>query len=264
MKTLMTAAAALTLMMSCNVSSDVNLPFGLTVKEGNGPTTTREHMIDFDEIRVAQSIRAEIIKADREKVVITAPADIIDDVLVEKSGDKVHIHFKPNLNISARNVSAKVYAKDFSAVEASSSARIDIRDTFTQDRVNVSASSSASINGNLEANDLSIKCSSSGSFSGKIWAVNLDGKTSSSGDITISGKTKNAVLAASSSGTLNAADVIADNAEIKASSSGSVQLALQNRLVAAASSSGSINIFQRGNLQIAERKESSGGRVTVR
>ena len=264
MKTLsISILSAFFLLTSCNVTTDSGFPFNMAQKEGTGIIKNKEYNISFDEIKVAQSIKAEVVKASVEKVVVTAPADILDDILVENSGGKLYIHFKPNLNISARNVAVKIFAKDFSAIHASSSARITITDQFTQDKTDISVSSSGSIKGNLEANDVSIQASSSGSYSGKIWAVNLEGKVSSSGDVTLSGKTKNANITASSSGDFNAKDMIAENADLKASSSGSVQLSVENELRASASSSGGITVDKKGALNILSQSKSSGGRISI-
>ncbi|MBU4537155.1 MAG: DUF2807 domain-containing protein [Weeksellaceae bacterium] len=263
MKTLFISAALASLLLSCNAKYDNGFSFNVTQKEGKGPVTDREFKMNFDEIKVTQSIDAEVIKSGEEKVVISAPSDIIDDVLVENSGGKLYIHFKPGINISSRNVRAKIYAKDFSKIEATSSASINVKDKFTQDRTAVEVSSSASISGNLEANEMSIDVSSSGSFSGEIWAVNLKSEVTSSGEITVSGKTKNAGIEASSSGTFNAQHVVAERAEIEASSSGSVSISVSSQLNASASSAGDITITRKGNLNVVSQKESSGGSVSI-
>ena len=93
--------------------------------------------------------------------------------------------------------------------------------------------------------------------------MNLSSEVNSSGDIKISGKTKNAALDASSSGTLNAQNVIAENAEIETSSSGSVSVSVSRQLNASASSSGDISVTKKGNINIISQKESSGGSVTI-
>ena len=264
MKTLsISVLSAFFLLTNCNVKSDSGFPFNMTPKEGTGIIKNKEYNFSFDEIKVAQSIKAEVVKADEEKVVVTAPADILDDVLVENNNGQLYIHFKPNLNISARNVAVKIFAKDFSSIKASSSASIIIKDQFTQDKTDIQVSSSASIKGNLEANDLSIAVSSSGTYSGTVWAVNLDTQVSSSGDVIISGKTKNAKMKSSSSGTLNAKNVVAENADVSASSSGDISLSVSNQLDASASSSGDINIYRKGNLNVISQKESSGGSVSI-
>ncbi len=256
----LTAVMALT---SCNITTDNGFPFSLTSKEGTGVIKNKVYNLSFDEIHVAQSISAEVVKANEEKVVVTAPSDILDDVLVENINGELYIHFKPNLNISARNVAVKIFAKDFSAIKASSSAKITIKDQFTQDKTDIEISSSGSITGNLEANDVSLKASSSGSYSGKIWAVNFDGKVSSSAYVTLSGKAKNATIAASSSGSFNAKEMIAENADLKASSSGSVSLSVVNDVSASASSSGGIDITRKGSLNVVSKNESSGGSVSI-
>lgn len=264
MKTLsISILSAFLLLTSCNIKSENGFPFNLTPKEGTGIIKNKEYKMSFDEIKVAQSIDAEVVKASEEKVVVTAPSDILDDILVENNNGQLYIHFKPNLNISTRNISVKIFAKDFTSIKASSSATITVKDTFTQDKTDIVASSSGTVKGNLEANDLSIDVSSSGSFSGKIWAVNLDTQVSSSGDVIISGKTKNAKMKSSSSGTLNAKNVVAENAEVNASSSGDVSLSVSNQLNASASSSGDINIYKKGNLNVMSQKESSGGSVRI-
>lgn len=264
MKTItISALAAVLFLTSCNVTTDNAFPFNITSKEGKGVVKNRVYNISFDEIRVAQSIFAEVVKADEEKVVVTAPSDILDDILVDNVDGKLYIHFKPNLNISARNVAVKIFAKDFSAIKASSSAKINIKDKFTQDRTDIEVSSSGTIIGDLEANEMSLKASSSATYTGKLWAVNFDGKVSSSADVNLSGKAKNANIAASSSGSFNAKDMVVENAEIKASSSGSVDLSVENELRASASSSGGINIIQKGSLNVLSQNKSSGGSISI-
>lgn len=257
------ALAAVLFLTSCNVTTDNGFPFNLTPKEGNGVVKNKVYNMSFDEIRVAQSISAEVVKAEQEKVVVTAPADILDDILVENTDGKLYIHFKPNMNISARNVAVKIFAKDFSAIKASSSADIIIKDKFTQESTDIEVSSSGTIKGNLEANELSIKASSSGTFTGKIWAVNFDGKASSSADVNLEGKAKNATIAASSSGSFNAKEMVVENADIKASSSGSVSLGVENELNASASSSGGIKVIKKGSLNVVSQNKSSGGSISI-
>lgn len=264
MKILIVITAVSALLLSCTMKSDNGFPTNLVQKEGKGIIKTKQLVMNIDEIKVAQSIKAEIVKSDTEKVVISAPSDIIDDIIIENEGGEVYIHFKPSINISARNVAAKIFVKDFSKLEATSSAVITVKDKFTQDRTQVEVSSSASISGNLEANDLSIEVSSSGSFSGEVWAVNLESEVASSGEIVLSGKAKNAKLHASSSGTLNAKNVVVDFADIKASSSGSVSIGVKDRLNASASSSGDISVEKKGNLNILTQEQNSGGQISIR
>ena len=122
--------------LSCNIKTDGNF-MNMVAKEGTGPIIDKTINMNFDEIKVSQSINATIIKSNKEKVVISAPNDVIDEILVENNGGKLYIHFKPNTQIRTHNIKATIYAKDFNRVEATSSAKIEIKDQFTQDKTDV-------------------------------------------------------------------------------------------------------------------------------
>jgi hypothetical protein len=235
--------------------------------KGNGVITEKTYDGDIDQIKVSTSIDAEVIKSDTEKVVISAPSDIMDNIKVALKGGVLAVYVDSGFgnNISTKNVKAKIYVKDFNQLSADSSADIKVLDTFTQDKVDVYISSSASIDvANLEANDLRIYTNSSGDFSGKIWAVNLGAYASSSGDINIFGKAKNATMDSNSSGDLKATDLIVENAILSASSSGDIVTSVSKSLTANANSSGEITVYKKGNLEQTQIHKNSGGDVYLK
>ncbi|MCS4305228.1 GIN domain-containing protein [Chryseobacterium sp. BIGb0232] len=234
------------------------------INKETGPIQQREFNGDFDEIQVSQAIDAEIIKSDTEKVIISAPQSIIDEILVENSGGKLHIHYKSGIRVMNINkVTAKIYTKDFTKLTAESAASINVKDKFTQEKTSVEISSAGSISGNLEANDFNINADSSSNFSGKIWAVNLDIESSSGSSIDISGKTKNADISSSSGSSISAKGVIADNVEADASSGASIQISAVSSVKAEASSGGSVDVARKGDLKNVTKNESSGGSVNI-
>lgn len=261
--------SALALLSSCNEKHDRNSNgksgwVDKVTNKDNGTVNEREFNETFDEIEVSQAIEAEIIKADVEKVVISAPANIIDDILVEKTGDKVHIHYKRGIRVMNNNkVTAKIYAKDFSKLIANSAASINIKDKFVQEKTDIEASSAASISGSLEANDFEISVDSSSSFEGKIWAVDLDLDASSAASVTISGKAKNADVSSSSGSSVSGKELVADNVNAEASSGSSVEISATSSIKAEASSGGSVTVSKRGNVTSVTKDESSGGSVTI-
>jgi hypothetical protein len=235
--------------------------------KGNGTITEKTYDGDIDQIKVSTSIDAEVIKSDTEKVVISAPSDIMDNIKVALKGGVLAVYVDSGFgnNISTKNVKAKIYVKDFNQLSADSSADIKVLDTFTQDKVDVYISSSASIDvANLEANDLRIYTNSSGDFSGKIWAVNLGAYASSSGDINIFGKAKTATMDSNSSGDLKATDLIVENAILSASSSGDIVTSVSKSLTANANSSGEITVYKKGNLEQTQIHKNSGGDVYLK
>ncbi|OCA80408.1 hypothetical protein BBH99_15765 [Chryseobacterium contaminans] len=234
------------------------------INKESGPIQQREFNGDFDEIQVSQAIEAEIIKSDTEKVIISAPQSIIDEVLVDNSGGKLHIHYKPGIRVmNISKVTAKIYTKDFTKLVAESAASINVKDKFTQEKTSVEVSSAGSISGNLEANDLNINADSSSNFSGKIWAVNLDIESSSGSSIDISGKAKNADVSSSSGSSISAKEVIADNVEADASSGASIHISAVSSVKAEASSGGSVDIAKKGELKNVTKEESSGGSINI-
>lgn len=230
----------------------------------HGPLKQKEFNGDFDEIEVSQAIEAEIIKSDVEKIVISAPSNIIDEVLVDRNGEKVHIHYKAGIRVmNTSKVIAKIYTKDFTKLEANSAASIKIKDKFTQEKTEIEASSAGNISGNIEANDLDISISSSSSFEGKIWAVDLELDASSAASVSISGKSKNANMSSSSGSSINGKDVIVENLKADSSSGASLEASASSTIDAEASSGGSVNIYKKGNVTTVKKEENSGGSVSI-
>lgn len=226
---------------------------------------TKEFSGDFDSIEVSQAIEAEVVKSDYEKVVISAPSYIIDEIVVSNTNGSLKIQYKSGVRVANINkVRAKIYARDFVKVAASSGAEIKIHDQFTQDKTDVVVSSAGEINGDLEANDMKITASSGGSFSGKIWAVNLIVDSSSSGSVDINGKTKTFAGTASSGADIDASQVSTENAKVSASSGADIEISVISYLEAVASSGASVDVLKSGSVTIGKKEESSGGSVSIR
>lgn len=235
----------------------------IITKEGKGPINEKNVDVNFSELVVSEGISAEVVKSSSEKVVVSAPSDIIEEILVEQRGSKVRIHIEDNKRISLDRVSVKVYAKDFEKIEASSAAKISIKDKFTQENTEIQSSSAGSISGNLEANDFKIKTSSAGSFTGKVWAVDLDLAASSAGSVNIEGKTKTLKASVSSSGNIGGEKLVAQIADLNASSGASIAATVSSTLSANASSGGAIKVTSKGTLQVLKKEQSSGGSITI-
>jgi len=263
--------SAFLLLPSCNgkyerrsSENEKNTWVDKVVTKDNGALKQKEVSGDFDKIEVSQAIDAEIIKSETERVVISAPESIINEVLVDISGKELHIHYKPGMRVMNSNkVTAKIYARDFTKLKANSAASIKVKDKFTQEKTSVDISSAASVSGDLEANDFEISVSSSSSFSGKIWAVDLDLEASSAASVNISGKAKNADISSSSASSVNAKDVIADYVKASSSSGSSIEISALSKVDANASSGGSVNVYKKGNVTTIDKRESSGGSVNV-
>lgn len=233
---------------------------------GKGEVIEKSYTMDFDELQVSSSLNAEVYKANKEEIIVYAPSDLMQYVVVKQEGRKVHVKIesKGMKNISTDRIKIKVYARDFDKIAASSSGSINIKDNFSFGDLDIKVSSSGSIKGNVNGNNVNIQASSSGDYYGEVMAKNLSMQTSSSGEINIKGKASNVNAQSSSSGDIKAEDLTADSATLSTSSSADITIGVRTSLTASASSSGDINVIKRGDLNNITKNESSSGSVNIR
>ncbi len=246
-------------------SSDVMFSHLLS-DSGKGEVIEKSYSVDFDELQISTSLNAEVYKSSEEKIVVYAPSDLMQYVLVKQEGRKVQVKIQSEgkLNISTDRIKIKVYAKDFDKLAANSSGSIVVKDDFNFSDLDVKVSSSGSIKGNFSGNNINIQSSSSGEYFGEVNAKKLNLQTSSSGDIKISGKTESVSAQSSSSGDIKAENLTADTATLTTSSSADITIGVRHSVTASASSSGDINILKRGELNQISKNESSSGSVNIR
>lgn len=233
---------------------------------GKGEVIEKSYSMEFDELQISTSLNAEVYKSSEEKIVVYAPSDLMQYVIVKQEGRKVQVKIQSEgkLNISTDRIKIKVYAKDFDRLAANSSGSIVVKDDFKFSDLDVKVSSSGSIKGNFSGNNINIQSSSSGEYFGEVNAKELSLQTSSSGDIKISGKAESVSAQSSSSGDIKAENLTTDSAVLSTSSSADITIGVRNSVTASASSSGDINIIKRGDLEKVSKNESSSGSVNIR
>lgn len=266
MKTIILPTISVLLMITSCAKIKVEMPDS-TISTASGDRTQKTYNYSFDQLKVSTGITADIIKAENEKIVIEAPEKLMDKVKVVQKDGLVSILIESNgifKNISADgNVHATIYAKDFSAVTAESAADITVRDKFLQEKMAVDVSSSGSVSGHLEANEFRIKAASAAEFTGQIWALNLEADLSSGATVSTKGKVTNANVSVSSGSSFEGSNTSLQEADLDASSGGSVVAGVVKRVTARASSGGSIQIRKQAADTEVNLKESSGGSVSV-
>lgn len=264
----LSALAISVVMLSCNQDNkhkkDDNSILPNISTNDDKSMKTKEYVGDFDEIITSSAVESEVIKADHERVVISAPAYLMEDVQVKFEGGKLSIGYKSGIRVINENrLKATIYAKDFKRLEANGASTIKLKDKFTQEKVDVSTSGAAEIEGDLEANDFGIDASGASSYKGNIWAINLNVVAASSADISLKGKAKNVSIEASSAADVSASDVVSEVAKIDASSSAEVSLGVITSIDAEASSAAEIKILKKGDVKILRKEESSSGSIVL-
>lgn len=272
-KSILILSSFLMILSSCIKTSsngkdgEDGMGFSWNGKEGKGPIKEKTITENFSGVEVSNSLKAEIFKSTENKVVISAPDDLLQfiDATLQSDGT-IKIAITKNSSwtsgISTKRVAVKVYTKTLNKIKANSSAEVKIQDQFTQEKIEVIVSSSGEIKGDLEANNLILDIGSSGEFEGNVWADVANISVNSSGDAKLKGKIQNATVSVSSSGDLEGENLEIKKGKIDVSSSGSMEAMVSGNVEANASSSGSIKLKKMGNAAIT-KTESSSGSVSV-
>ena len=232
---------------------------------GKGDVIEKSYDLSFNELEISTSLKAEVYKSDKERIVVYAPSDLMQYVVVKHSGGKVQVKIQTEnmKSISTDRMKIKVYAKNLTHLSANSSGNISLKDDFNFSDIDVKVSSSGAVKGNINGSAVNIQTSSSGNFNGNVNAKKLNLQTSSSGDISVKGKANQLTAQASSSGDINGSELTVESAVITTSSSADVTVGVSTSVTASASSSGDIRILKRGSLDIITKNESSSGSVSI-
>jgi hypothetical protein len=234
--------------------------------EGTGPIAEKVYNdFKFNGIDQANSIQSEVYKSTENKIVVSAPSDIMEYIIVEsKDGNQVSIHVKSNSNISAKKVRVKIYMKELQSIHASSASEVNLKDSFTQKELNISTSSGAEIKGYVSAMKLNVNTSSGSTIKIGANAVESIIQASSGSHITITGYTKTSEINVSSGAEVNAANFYSSESNLKASSGGIIDQSITQKVDANASSGGQIDVIKKGASIDIIKHESSGGEVYIK
>ncbi len=212
----------------------------------------------FNYISAHEGIDVYFKSGSKEEARISARNIDLRDVLTEVEGGKLKIHLDGNKHNNV-DVTVWVTYKKLNGVSASSAA--DIRGenrVITDGDFRVSASSAGDVEVDVKANNLDISASSAGDIEIKVEVKDIDGGVSSAGGIEIEGTARSVDITASSSGDFEGFDLVCEEADVNASSGGSIEITVKEQLDARASSGGSIKC--KGNPRM-DVSTSSGGSV---
>ncbi|MFY0598756.1 MAG: DUF2807 domain-containing protein [Cyclobacteriaceae bacterium] len=229
----------------------------------NAQETETRTLRSFESVSVSQGIEAFLAEGTSESARVEVDGNIdIEEVLTEVNGGHLKIHLEGN---NYRNVDVRVYVTyvNLESLKASSAGSIEVEDRVTCDcDFDIDVSSAGDVEIDLESNSLDLEASSAGDIDVRVRTGSIDASASSAGDIDIEGIAKSVDAKASSSGDISAYDLVCDNAELRASSGGSITITVKEELKARSSSGGSISY--KGNPEYTDKESSSGGSVRGR
>jgi len=174
---------------------------GLSLK---AQETKNVSVSNFSEVSVGAGIELHITQGAAESAKIVANDDVINEVVVAKSGNRVTVGWKENWGMSKmwKNKSAKVYItyKKLNSISASSGSSLRTENTLKTDRLNASVSSGASMDAKIACSDLQLQTSSGGSASLAGSATNMQLESSSGSSVDALGLSTEYARANTSSG----------------------------------------------------------------
>lgn len=264
---------------SCKV--EVETPLFNSIKgSGKVIAETRNIQEEFDKIHVSSNIEVELEQSPNYQITVEADDNLIPYVLTEVEQGTLRIRFDKVSITNTKEVKVYVKMPNISGLKATSSSEIEAKSDIKSESltvflgstaeiklldvrakyVTVEATSSSDIQINqIYAFELNANITSTADFEAFVEADRINVKASSSSDVELKGKALDFFVEASSTATINARDLIANNITATASSSSTIKVFPVVSLKAQASSTG--DIYYYNEPKSIDKNSSSAGSV---
>jgi Putative auto-transporter adhesin, head GIN domain len=217
------------------------LPFLICCRftSGSGNIVSEKRTVStFNAIKVGGSFDVEVGIGATPELTVEADDNILKYIKTTVENGELKITLENNGSMNNIHLKVFITTPTLEKITASASADVLVKDVIKSEQ------------------ELSFATSSSADIEAQVDAPAVNTSANSSGTIKISGTTKNHTAEASSSGDIKAFDLLSENTNVSASSSGDAQVHASVTLTAKASSSG--DITYRGNAKESVSESSSG------
>ncbi|MEM7573924.1 MAG: head GIN domain-containing protein [Bacteroidota bacterium] len=215
----------------------------------------------YSQIKLCCSMEAEIFQSGQYSIEISGPDNVLPHIETVVQADQLHIGYEDgyNFNLNGERIRLRIGLPDLSGLQTSSSSEAKVGDFVGQDLL-LKASSSSEIDfSSFQGENIQLEVSSSAEISLDCRGSSLHTSASSSGDIYLRGEAISIRADASSSGRIRAADCRVNTATADVSSSGKIELQVEEELTGNARSSG--DIYYRGQPERISTETSSSGKI---
>lgn len=281
--TAMTVSACTATAHTAVTATDMSIPSDARIT-GSGNIITRSvNIADFSRIETSRAVHLVVEKRSGREAIIEADDNIMPYVIVEVDGGCLNVGIDDDIK-SLNNVTVKVTVPsdgNISAISVSSASRVTVETEIKSPKLMLDASSAANINitksdvgtcsidassaanveGAIKADNCVIDMSSASDVNVALLAVKCDVTATSAASATLSGEAGDIEITVSSAAKVDAMDLNARNADVSASSGGSIKVTCMKSIDASASSGGSVKYAAKGDLDPELRHTSSGGSV---
>lgn len=281
--TAMTVLACTATAHTAVTATDMSIPSDARITGSGNIITRRVNIADFSRIETSRAVHLVVEKRSGREAIIEADDNIMPYVIVEVDGGCLNVGIDDDIK-SLNNVTVKVTVPsdgNISAISASSASRVTVETEIKSPKLMLDASSAANINiaksdvgtcsieassaanveGAIKADNCVIDMSSASDVNVALLAVKCDVTATSAASATLSGEAGDIEITVSSAAKVDAMDLNARNADVSASSGGSIKITCMKSIDASASSGGSVKYAAKGDLDPELRHTSSGGSV---
>lgn len=281
--TAMTVSACTATAHTAVTATDMSIPSDARITGSGNIITRRVNIADFSRIETSRAVHLVVEKRSGREAIIEADDNIMPYVIVEVDGGCLNVGIDDDIK-SLNNVTVKVTVPsdgNISAISASSASRVTVETEIKSPKLMLDASSAANINitksdvgtcsidassaanveGAIKADNCVIDMSSASDVNVALLAVKCDVTASSASSATLSGEAGDIEITVSSAAKVDAMDLNARNADVSASSGGSIKITCMKSIDASASSGGSVKYAAKGDLDSELKHTSSGGSV---
>ena len=199
---------------------------------------------DFNDLSVSANIKMELIPSNENKMEIDITKGDRSDLKIEENGDNLSVYIEGKNKWSNNKTKAKIklYFKELEDISVSAGASVFTDATIKSNEFDADVSSVASLSINLETGS-------------------LDSNVSSGGSLKIEGRSNMLEVDASSGGSFQGGNFKSKNAEVGASSGGSINLWVSDSIEAETSSGGSIKYKGNPSKRDIDKDKWSGGSI---
>lgn len=281
--TAMTVSACTATAHTAVTATDMSIPSDARITGSGNIITRRVNIADFSRIETSRAVHLVVEKRSGREAIIEADDNIMPYVIVEVDGGCLNVGIDNEIK-SLNDVTVKVTVPsdgNISAISASSASKVTVQaeiktpklmlDASSAANINIAksdvgtcsieASSAANVEGAIKADNCVIDMSSASDVNVALLAVKCDVTASSASSATLSGEAGDIEITVSSAAKVDAMDLNARNADVSASSGGSIKITCMKSIDASASSGGSVKYAAKGDLDPELRHTSSGGSV---
>lgn len=281
--TAMTVSACTATAHTAVTATDMSIPSDARITGSGNIITRRVSIADFSRIETSRAVHLVVEKRSGREAIIEADDNIMPYVIVEVDGGCLNVGIDNEIK-SLNNVTVKVTVPsdgNISAISASSASRVTVETEIKSPKLMLDASSAANINitksdvgtcsidassaanveGAIKADNCVIDMSSASDVNVALLAVKCDVTATSAASATLSGEAGDIEITVSSAAKVDAMDLNARNADVSASSGGSIKITCMKSIDASASSGGSVKYAAKGDLDSELKHTSSGGSV---